>query len=1665
MMQRLPAVLCLLLVVQSLAAQIYGNEWIDYDQPYFKLTVKDDGLVRVDSAELASVLVPAGYLLADLDPRNFQLFHEGQEQYIFVQGEADGQINNGDYIEFLGRTNDGSFDSLLFNSAADMLHQEFSLFNDTAAYYLTWNNSISNRRLVNLTNDLAGAPNTDEWVSFTAKIVYKTLSQFNKGADVSTVYSSQYTTGEGFTDVSFNKTTATRTLATPEIYTPLAAEAKMHIVLVATGIDIHRTQISVNSTSVIDETYGGYALKRYSFPPPALTASNSIAVTAAGTGPSDRLRLSVLSCDYARKPTFASATTANFFVNSDPASDRVIGIKSFSTSSLDPILYDLTNNRRIIGIRSADSVFFRLNYDATNARLFMSSASSSVIKNYLTFNPIEFTDFSNPNNQGDYVMLVSPFMRISSDSIDWVEEYRQHRASPAGGNWKAITVDINQVYEQFGYGIGKHPMAIRQFSHYIAQQFDPPAENLFLIGHARRYNEYRNSTATFNVTYIPTWGEPGSDLLLASTRGNIAPVLNIGRLGSRDGDDVRIYYQKMLEFDAEQQSPIQTVDNKFWMKNILHFGGGISALEQSSFRGYLENYKDDIEAPEFGSKVTSFYKTSTDPITSPPKEKIDSLLNAGVSLMTFFGHSSINTFDYNIGDPQDFPLEGKYPVLFSNGCVTGEMHQSALSLSELYVFAENKGSIAFVAASTFSFATGLNAFANVVYDRLAKADYNLPMAAAIKNSIAELEASAGAVTRLAMEHTTFHGDPAITLNTTRLPDYAIEAPYVSYIPERVSVASDSFDVAVQIFNLGRAPDTAYFVRALRTFPDGSTEEQVQRIAAAVYKDTVFFRFATDPARGAGLNNLEIRVDAQGEIEELDEFNNILGLPLLVTSDDAIPVWPYDFAIVNAPLDALKASTADVFAPELQYLMQLDTTTLFNSPMLLERKLVKSGGVIEWENPPMPWMDSTVYYWRVSLDSLYDNPLNWRQQSFVYIPDYSPGWNQSHYYQYQTDRYNNIRLDPDRVFRFVNNVRTLDFQTGGTFWYQVISYLDNNQQAFGSCANEGFVVFVFNPANGIPWYSYNTGGGVGPYGDYYCAGEPTQDFLQYRTNLQTEREALFRLLMDTVPEGYYVGAYSTTVEPNYTLFGTEKYAWGSDSLTLMDAFQFYGAEAVLGFDTLSYRPPYAFFGRKGYPEVAEEVYGATQTELIFASFDIPGFWVEGLFTSPPIGPAASWSKLEWRSTSLDPIAVDNQSISVIGVSPGGVESVLAPSVRNMDTTLTWIDPVTWPYLRLRMNARDDSLRTPTQLQNWRVIYQPVPEAALNPNAVFSLSKDSLFQGESLALEIASDNISDWDMDSLLVNFSVIDQNNISHVIPYERRDSLLSGERQIHSISFDTRDFPAGHNQLFIEVNPNNDQPEQYHFNNIGLVPFFVASDQINPYLDVTFDGARILDGDLVSARPEILIRLTDENPILALDDTTHMALRLVSPSGLEQRIHYDDEVLRFTPADAGSLNSGNRAEIELKPLLEEDGIYTMIVSGKDASENKAGELDYRISFEVINKPMISNVLNYPNPFTTKTHFVFTLTGSELPEYFKIQIMTVSGRIIREIQRAELGPIRIGINKTEFTWDGTDQFGDEVGNGLYLYRVVARLNGQRMDHFDTGADRWFESGFGKMYLAR
>ena len=81
-------------------------------------------------------------------------------------------------------------------------------------------------------------------------------------------------------------------------------------------------------------------------------------------------------------------------------------------------------------------------------------------------------------------------------------------------------------------------------------------------------------------------------------------------------------------------------------------------------------------------------------------------------------------------------------------------------------------------------------------------------------------------------------------------------------------------------------------------------------------------------------------------------------------------------------------------------------------------------------------------------------------------------------------------------------------------------------------------------------------------------------------------------------------------------------------------------------------------------------------------------------------------------------------------------------------------------------------------------------------------------------------------------------------------------------------------------------------------------------------------------------------------------------------------------------------------------------------------------------------------------------------------MTVTGRVVREITQNEIGPLRIGRNITEFRWNGTDQFGQALANGIYLYRVVTNLNGKSLElNKNSITDPYFSKGYGKMYLMR
>ena len=387
--------------------------------------------------------------------------------------------------------------------------------------------------------------------------------------------------------------------------------------------------------------------------------------------------------------------------------------------------------------------------------------------------------------------------------------------------------------------------------------------------------------------------------------------------------------------------------------------------------------------------------------------------------------------------------------------------------------------------------------------------------------------------------------------------------------------------------------------------------------------------------------------------------------------------------------------------------------------------------------------------------------------------------------------------------------------------------------------------------------------------------------------------------------------------------------------------------------------------------------------------------------------------------------------------------------------------TFPYLKLEYFASDITDRSPAQLKEWKISYTGLPDAAVNTAKSFLFYKDTIQQGDMLKLSTTVSPTNNVQMDSLLVRYEI--KNSSGEILKNDLRyGKLLPDNELLIDFSHPTIDL-RGEHQLLVELNPGHDQSELYNFNNYLLKAFFVETDKRNPLLEVTFDGIHILNGDIVSPKPVIHIALTDENEFLRLDDTTTYKLYLAFPDETLKRVPLNSPEISFYPATA---DGENKSYLEFNPTFLESGKYALIVQANDKTGNSAGALDYKIFFEVILESKLSNFLPYPNPFSSATRFVYTLTGSEAPPKFKMQIMTVSGRIVREINQDEFGPLKRGTHRSDFVWDGTDSFGDQLANGVYLYRITAMdSEGSSMELFESAADAYFKAGIGKVVLVR
>jgi hypothetical protein len=1455
----------LLLITASVLsyAQTYNNEWIDYSKTYYKFKVGATGLYRIGQPALAT----AG--LDGTSAQSFQLWHNGAEVPLYTS-VVNGMLGVSDYLEFYGVMNDGTTDTKLYKYDSLQMSNYWSLYTDTAAYFLTVNTSSVNKRIVDAVNDIAANTLAPEpYCIYTLSKYYKqNLNQgfgYNLG-DI--INSSSYETAEGWSSNGSPSGSYIFDLNTAlNVYTA-GPPAKVDVVMAGNTNNTRPVSVVINTTTLISDNISSFNIDRLHIDNVPLSTftgdAAQIAFNNNSTIAGDNVIVADYQITYPRQFNFGNQSQFSFQL---PASDtgNYLKISNFNFGSTFPILYDLTNNLRLTGTVISNNVLFALPPSASARQLLLLSTDPGVVNSVTNFTRRNFVDYSNTANQGDYLIVSNSFLFDDGSGNNNVESYRQYRSSTAGGGYNAKVVDIDQLTDQFAFGVKHHPASVRNFSAYALAKFSVQPKFIFLIGKGLNYEEFRNNESNPAITtmaLVPTFGWPASDNLLTATRTGEYPTIPIGRLSAISGSEIANYLTKVEQFELAQQQDSQTVSGKGWMKNIAQITGGLADPSLAALiTSYMQGYQSIASDTLFGANVYQFNQNSGLNTAVGTNTTLQTLFSNGLSLLTYFGHSSPNTIEFNLTSPENYNNTGKYPAIIINGCGAGDLFEfdtlraiTGGSLSEKFTFADQKGSIAFIASSSFGLPTELNYVNSGFYSNLCNYMYGQPIGNIMKATMQNVYNIyfSDYIAQTHVEEINLHGDPAVRLNPQLKPDYTIQDSLITFNPSVISAADNKVVITARFLNIGKATGDSLPVLIQHKLPNDSIEVLFSgKIKPLTAEDSIVLTLNIDPLKDTGSNQIIVTLDPNNIIPELSETNNTITKNFTILGNELRPIWPYQYAIVNDPAVQLYASTANTIATTQQYVMEMDTTALFNSSLKISRTVSDSGGVIQF-SPGISFLDSTVYYWRVAVGPVNDN-TRWINNSFVFIKNGDEGFNQSHYFQYTDGSFTAMNIDSNRRFNFNDQTRDLLIRTGiypYYNWDQINVNIDATELDYYGCVYNSLQIFVYDPLTLTAWKNFNNAAGTSgqfgsapinnplPGGNFRYLFEFPYDDTGYR------RRAIDFLNM--VPNGDYVSISNLGSTYTGNSFIDQ---WQADTAKLGSGNSLWHKFHQLGLnhiDSFTSNLPFLFLFKKG-DSVNFPIYqsiGPSPSTQIVNSYNISGKQVQGSVKTPSLGSVKNWKHFKWDELASDSLQVTKKRFDIIGQSNTGSEVTLASIYNAKDTDISFINAALYPNLKLLMYNQDSVHAQATQLKYWMLTGDKVPEGAVSPNLLFH-TKDTLGIYDTLHFSVAFKNVSDVSFDSLGVRLTIIDASGNSHVYNNLANNSKLrplpGGDTVIVYYDIPVLSYP-GKNQLILDVNPDSTQPEQFHFNNT-LHQSFLVLGQICPGSNISYFSGSSIPGN------------------------------------------------------------------------------------------------------------------------------------------------------------------------------------------------------------------------------
>jgi len=241
--------------------------------------------------------------------------------------------------------------------------------------------------------------------------------------------------------------------------------------------------------------------------------------------------------------------------------------------------------------------------------------------------------------------------------------------------------------------------------------------------------------------------------------------------------------------------------------------------------------------------------------------------------------------------------------------------------------------------------------------------------------------------------------------------------------------------------------------------------------------------------------------------------------------------------------------------------------------------------------------------------------------------------------------------------------------------------------------------------------------------------------------------------------------------------------------------------------------------------------------------------------------------------------------------------------------------------------------------------------------------------------------------------------------------------------------PVGNGRIsFYAKKTQGGLEDQTGYNNdikVGGINENAVADNIGPRVKLYMNDETFISGGITNESPFFLAFLEDENGINTASGIGHDIIAILDGDENKPYVlndYYETELDDYTKG---------KVRFPFRNLAI--GLHTITFRAWDVYNNP---ITAEIQFIVVGDETVTltHVLNYPNPFVSHTQFWFTHNRPYEPLEVQVQILTITGKIVKTINQIVNTE---GFLSREITWNGRDDFGDKIGKGVYIYKLTVK----------------------------